>query len=103
MNNEIEFSASAHNLLLKTKPANTDRQAHKNQTVNIQALPQAARKKRYTKLDLALIKPLRTNSVSRTHAAREAEVDGQENPNLNPNKTLGLIGPSTVRNCPTHD
>lgn len=103
MNNEIEFSASAHNILLKTKPANTNRQAHKNQTVSIQASPQAARKKQYTKLDLTLIEPLRTDSVNHTHAAREAEVDGQENLNLNSNKTLGLIGPSAAQNCPTHD
>jgi hypothetical protein len=45
MNNEIEFSALAHNLLLKTGAESTARQAHKNHIASTQASPQAAKKK----------------------------------------------------------
>ncbi len=103
MNNEIEFSTSAHNLLLKTRPTNADRQAHKNKTASIQALPQAARKKRYTKLDLAHIKLPRTNNASPTCIVQEAEDKRQETSLHNDNKTLGSIGSFIALNCFTHD
>ncbi|CAM6035423.1 unnamed protein product [Sphagnum compactum] len=98
MNNEVEFSASAHSLLLKTGSENSDCQVHKNQTTSIQASPEAAKKKRYTKLDLATIEPPRTVSATLTLDAREAEVDGQKNLNYDPHKTLGSIGSQAARN-----
>jgi hypothetical protein len=52
MNNDVDFPTSAHNLLLKLGLAGEDRQAHRSRIVNIQASPQAARKKRFTWLDL---------------------------------------------------
>jgi hypothetical protein len=55
MNNEVEFAAPAHNLLRKTNAEYTTCQAHKNYTMSILASSQAARKKRFTKLDLALL------------------------------------------------
>jgi hypothetical protein len=45
MNNEVEFSAPAHNLLMKTEAENLARQENKNRSASIQASPQAARKK----------------------------------------------------------
>jgi hypothetical protein len=53
MNNEVEFVISAHNLLKKVDAGDTICQAHKNRATSILASPQAARKKRFTKLDLA--------------------------------------------------
>jgi hypothetical protein len=52
MNNEVEFAAAAHNLLKKADAGDTTRQAFSNKAASILASPQAARKKRYTKLDL---------------------------------------------------
>ncbi|CAM6044951.1 unnamed protein product, partial [Sphagnum compactum] len=91
MNNEVEFLASTHSLLLKTGSESSDRQAHKNRIASIQASPQAARKKRYTKLDLATIDPPRTVSVTRPLNAQEAKVEGQDNPNQDPHKALGSV------------
>jgi hypothetical protein len=65
MNNEVEFSALAHSLLMKTGPKNSDRQVHKNLTASIQASSQAATQKRYTKLDLEKIEPPRVASIAR--------------------------------------
>jgi hypothetical protein len=56
MNNEVEFTAPVHNLLRKSGVENTTRLAHKNSTASILASPQAARKKRFTKVNLALLR-----------------------------------------------
>lgn len=45
MNNEVKFSAPAHNLLTKTEAENSARQENKNRLASIQASPQAAKKK----------------------------------------------------------
>jgi hypothetical protein len=52
MNNEIEFIAPAHNLLLKQGVRGEERQVHKAKVASCQALPQATRKKRFTLLYL---------------------------------------------------
>lgn len=35
MNNKVEFTAQAHNLLLKVRASGEDRQAHKSKITNI--------------------------------------------------------------------
>jgi len=100
MNNNIEFSTSAHNLLRKTNTGNSARQAHRefsspgtqgiqlarhtgnsarqahrDKSASLLASPQVARKKRFTKLDLALMTA----------------------------KLSGSIGPSAARNKLTYD
>jgi hypothetical protein len=52
MNNEIEFIAPAHNLLLKQGVGGEECQVHKNKATNCQTSPQAALKKCFTSLDL---------------------------------------------------
>jgi hypothetical protein len=52
MNNNIEFITPTHNLLRKINTGNTVRQAHRNSSASLLTSPQAARKKRFTKLDL---------------------------------------------------
>jgi hypothetical protein len=52
MNNEAEFSAPAHDLLLKSGPSRINHHAYKHRMVSIQNSPQEARKKRFVKLDL---------------------------------------------------
>jgi hypothetical protein len=75
MNNDIDFVTPAHNLLRKTDSGNSVRQSHKNNMASLLASPLAARKKSFTKLDLALMIA----------------------------KTPGLIGPSAARNKLTYD
>jgi hypothetical protein len=55
MNNDIDFVTLAHNLLRKIDSGNLVRQSHRNNTASLLASPQAARKKSFTKLDLALM------------------------------------------------
>jgi hypothetical protein len=52
MNKEAKFVASAHNLLLKKGTKGENCQSHRNMTSNAQASTQAAKKKRFTSLDL---------------------------------------------------
>jgi hypothetical protein len=51
MNNEVGATVTAHNLLLKRDPPNTDHHAYKQKVANILASPQAARKKRFVRLE----------------------------------------------------
>jgi len=52
MNNEIEFVAPTHNLLLKKGVEGEEGQVHKNKAASRQTSPQGARKKHFTPLDL---------------------------------------------------
>jgi hypothetical protein len=52
MDNEIEFAALAHSLLLKQGVGGQERQVHKNKAANRQASPQVAHKKYFMPLDL---------------------------------------------------
>ncbi len=57
MNNEAEFAAPAHNLLMKAVPENLTRPGNQNRSENVQASPQAARKKIFVKLDIKTLFP----------------------------------------------
>jgi hypothetical protein len=78
MNNEVEFAAPAHNLLRKIEGENTTCQAHKNCTASIFASPQAARKKRFTKLDLMLLMASQKVSLDPARAGHKVESETQE-------------------------
>jgi hypothetical protein len=52
MNNDAGGTVAAHNLLLKRDPSNTEHLVHKQKMASILASPQAARKKRFVKLEL---------------------------------------------------
>jgi hypothetical protein len=80
MSNEIEFSAPAHNLLLKTRAVHSEHQENKNRSASIQASPQAARKKRYTKLNFATLASPRANGDEDFSLDREKEDDSQLGP-----------------------
>jgi hypothetical protein len=75
MNNDIDFVTPAHNLLRKRDSGNLVCQSHRNNTASLLASPQAARKKSFTKLDMALM-------ITRTP---------------------GSIGPSVARNKLNYD
>lgn len=52
MNNDAGGVVVAHNLLLKRDPSNVEHLVHKQKMASILASPQAARKKRFVKLEL---------------------------------------------------
>jgi len=52
MNNDTRGAVATHNLLLKKDPSSTEHLTHKQKMASILASPQAARKKRFVKLEL---------------------------------------------------
>ncbi|CAK9871124.1 unnamed protein product [Sphagnum jensenii] len=66
MNNDVEFVAPAHNLLMKAETENLTRQESKNRATSIQASPQAARKKCFTKLDILTLVTTRLDDTAPT-------------------------------------
>jgi hypothetical protein len=102
MNNEVEFSAPAHNLLMKTEAENTARQENKNCSANIQASPQAARKKRYTKLNIMTLISSRVDNDTLTSSDRETDDGDQEHLTRDAIRAPGSIGPPAARNRLTY-
>jgi hypothetical protein len=98
MNNDVEFAGPAHSLLLESSPESTDRQARKSMLANLQASPQAVRKKRYIKLDLTKLEPPRADSVPCTPEDRNEQGAGPEDTNLNPHTEMGSIDPPAAQN-----
>ncbi|CAK9859462.1 unnamed protein product [Sphagnum jensenii] len=85
LNNEVEFATSAHNLLKKVEVGDTTRQALNNKAANFLASPQAARKNRFTKLDLARVPLENTRTLpqaDRTETERDQRLAQGEVSNL---------------------
>jgi len=57
MNNDTGGAVAAHNLLLKRDPSSTEHLVHKQKMASILASPQAARKKRFVKLEMGNLEP----------------------------------------------
>jgi hypothetical protein len=68
MNNDTRGAMAAHNLLLKKDPSSTNHLEYKHKMASILASPQAARKKRFIKLELGSTEtslPARANPFQR--------------------------------------
>jgi hypothetical protein len=102
MSNEMEFSAQAHNLLMKTEAEISEHQERKNRSASIQASPQAARKNRFVKLNLNFLDPPRANNDA-LDSSDKGKVDGfQESLARDATKETGSIGPKAARNRLTY-
>jgi len=78
MTNEVAFAALAHNLQMKTDGENTFRHAHKNHMASMLVYPQAVRKRRYTRLDLAFLTTSWKDTMDSTHTMHNAECEDQK-------------------------
>ncbi|CAK9868599.1 unnamed protein product [Sphagnum jensenii] len=78
MNNEVEFAAPAHNLLRKSDGETSTCHAHKNRSASMIDSPQAARKKRFTKLELTQLMAPQKDSLVPTYTGHEEEGEAQE-------------------------
>ncbi len=103
MNNEVEFTTSAHNLLRKEDAGDTNRQAHKNRAESILASPQATRKKRFTKLDLARMLSPQEASLGLTQVDKEGEGEGRKPLPCDLNRFPGSISQPAACNRLTYD
>jgi hypothetical protein len=102
MSNEMEFSAQAHNLLMKTEAVISEHQESKNHSTSIQASPQATRKKRFTKLNLNFLDSPRVNNDGPVNSDQEKEDGSQESLARDATKETGSIGPKAARNRLTY-
>jgi hypothetical protein len=79
MNNEAEFTAEAHDLLFKNGPSCIDHQTYKHRMASIMASPQAARKRRYIRLDLGSVEPNLTAEANPFQGTQMAELLNLQN------------------------
>ncbi|CAM6024155.1 unnamed protein product [Sphagnum balticum] len=107
MNNEAEFVAPAHNLLMDAFPENMSWQENKNRSTNFQASPEAARKKKFVKLNITtLFPPLfppRVEIDSTSHAEHEESKEEHKQPVIEIERTMGLISQPAAQNRLTYD
>ncbi len=75
MNNEVEFVASTHNLLLRKVTKGEDRQLYKKMISSVQVSPQTTRKKHFTSLDLERSWASNTTTFSDTSILQEPKMD----------------------------
>jgi hypothetical protein len=102
MNNEAEFLASAHNLLLKNGPSHINHHAYKHIMASIYASPQVAKKKRYVKLDLGSAKPNPKAGANPFQVAQEAERNNLQISARAQGCYQGSIGLTTALAIPEH-
>jgi hypothetical protein len=79
MNNEVEFAAKAHDLLLKNGPSRIDHQTYKHKMASILALPLATRKRRYIRLDLGSVEPNLTAEANPFQGTQMAKLFNPQN------------------------
>jgi hypothetical protein len=97
MGNEMEFSALAHSLLMKTEAVQSEHQEIKNRSASFQASPQAARKKCYTKLNFAILASSEVNEEC--NPGREGkEDDPLESLETVEGRETGSFGSKAARN-----
>jgi hypothetical protein len=102
MNNDIEFSGPAHNLLLKSGPVSTDCQARKSETASQLVSPQAIRKKRFTKLDLSKLEPQRVVTSPNFEVGQTVQGVDQEKASQTMLANMGSIGSPTAQDPRVH-
>ncbi|CAK9881916.1 unnamed protein product [Sphagnum jensenii] len=83
---------------MKTEAVHSEHQESKNQSASIQASPQAARKKRYTKLNFAILASSGANDNDAFSPDREKEDDSQEGPVRDDIREARLFGSKAARN-----
>jgi hypothetical protein len=98
MNNETEFAAPAHILLMKANLMNSSRLESKNRAASMQASPQAARKKRFMKLDISSTGTARTDGNTPARDETTRQVGDQEALPRDTSRNPGSIGEDAARN-----
>jgi hypothetical protein len=103
LNNEVAFTAPAHNLLMRSSAEDTTRQALRNRSASIRAFPQAAKKKRFTRLDMAILMNLEISSLGPTQGKHKEECRESKLLASNTTRPLGSINQPAARNRLTYD
>jgi len=88
---------------MKAETENSTHQENKNRSASIQASFQAARKKRFTKLDISALVGTWMDNTTLARAEQKMNDGDEELPSSDITKTLGSIGPPAARNRLTYD
>ncbi len=102
LNNEVAFVAPTHNLLMRSGAEDTTRQMLKNRSASIRASPQAASKKKFTKLDMKILMNPEISSLGPAQGEHKEECPESK---LTANDTIrpsGLISQPAARNRLTY-
>ncbi|CAK9214036.1 unnamed protein product [Sphagnum jensenii] len=103
MNNNVEFVAPAHSLLMKAEMESSTHQESKNRAASIQASPQAAHKKRFTKFDISMLVTMWSDNIAPTHDEITRQDGNQKVPPCDTTRITGSIGHPAARNRFSYD
>ncbi len=105
MNNEIDFAAPAHSLLLKQGAGEAECQVHKPKVVSRQTSPQASQKKRFIPLDLGHSQTPNVVIHNTTTITNSQELEWERNEDSSQRSLLpqGSIGIQAVPDQPSHE
>ncbi|CAN5974573.1 unnamed protein product [Sphagnum jensenii] len=87
---------------MKTEAMSLEHQESRNHSANIQASPQAARKKRFTKINFTLLTSPRASNDAPISPDQVKEEDSQEWPARGDIREPGSFGPKAARNHLTY-
>ncbi len=97
MNNDTGGAVAALNLLLKRDPSSTEHLVHKHRMASILASPQAARKKRFIKLELGSVEASLPAGANPFQYSKTA--GGTTQHNSEPDR--GYVGNAGIESSPT--
>ncbi|CAK9872042.1 unnamed protein product [Sphagnum jensenii] len=103
MNNDVEFVAPAHSMLMKAETESSTRQESKNRAASIQGSPQAVRKKRFTKLDISTLVTTRLDDIAPTRDKIIRQDGDQEVPPCDTTRISGSIDHPATWNRLSYD
>jgi hypothetical protein len=84
LNNEVGAAVTAHGLLLKRDPPSSDHLKHKQKVASLMASPQAARKKRFVRLEWGNVEGNPPTGANPFQTPRTGE--GSHNHNIDPDQ-----------------
>ncbi len=102
LNNEVAFTVPAHNLLMRKGEVDSSRQELRNRSVSIQASPQAARKKRLTRLDMTILMNLEVDTLISAQEDLKEGSEGSKLPLTFVTSPLGSISQPAARSRLTY-
>jgi len=104
LNNEtgVAAAATAHSLLLKRDPPNPEHHTHKQKIASLMASPQAARKKRFTRLEWGNAEANPPTGANPFQTSQTTESLSQPNTEPDQGQIKGSFGRQTALTLPAN-
>jgi hypothetical protein len=103
LNNEVGAAVTAHSLVLKRDPSSSDHHTHKQKVASLLASPQAARKKRFVRLEWGSEKANPPAGANPFQAPQPEEGVPQHNTEPDQDHSKGSFGRQVALAHPAHD